>query len=310
MKIASNSLVVQLAGDLSLSSARASLAVATFFWAGNFIVGRALRHDMAPLELNFWRWLIALAALLPFTISALWLARAHIARNLGFVALLAPTGVVIPHMCVYAALATTSAVNALLLMSLAPLLIGLGDWALFGESMRRQQWLGMAVAFSGAVTLIARGDVDALLNLQTSRGDLWMVPAVLSVAAQALLLKRSPAELAQGPLLTASVIAALGMMLPVMLLMSGGLRAPPSGITVLASLLYIGVFASAAAFLLWNRGVARLGPGRSAPFLYLMPVYGSIMAGVLLGEAVHTFQYLGGGLVFLGLWLVRRKRTA
>jgi drug/metabolite transporter (DMT)-like permease len=293
----------------SLAPARASLAIATLLWAGNFIVGRALRDDMAPLELNFWRWLIALAALLPFTAHSLWRARSVILQNTGFVALLALTGVVVPHACVYAALASTSAINALLLMSIAPLLIGLGDWAFFGQSLRKLQWSGMGLAFAGAITVIARGDLATLATLQSGKGDLWMVPAVLSVAAQALLLKRSPAAIGQAPLLAASVVAALAMMLPI-LWMAGGPSVPPSGVKVIASLLYVGVLASAAAFLLWNRGVAQLGPGRAAPFLYLMPVYGSILAGVLLGESIQNFQYIGGGLVFLGLWLARRRPTA
>ncbi len=217
--------------------------------------------------------------------------------------MLAITGVVAPHTCVYAALGTTSAVNALLMMSVAPLLIHVGDWAIFGAPMHKRQWLGMTVALTGAAILIARGDVGTLVALRFGKGDLWMIPAVCSVAAQALLLKRSPDSIGQAPLLAASVIAAL-----VMMLMSGSPIVPPSGTKLVARLLYVGVLASAAAFCLWNRGVARLGPGRSGPFLYLMPVYGSILSGVLLGEAARDFQNAGGALVFPGLWLAGRRR--
>lgn len=292
--------------EQSLLFARAALAIATLLWAGNFIAGRALRHEMAPLELNFWRWLVALAALLPFTASSLWRGRRFLMRNGGFIGLLALTGVVVPHTCVYAALGAASAVNALLLMSVAPLLIHVGDWAIFGAPMHKRQWLGMTVALTGAAILIARGDVSTLVSLRFGKGDLWMIPAVFSVATQALLLKCSPDSIGQAPLLAASVIAALVMMLP-MMLMSGSPIVPPSGTRLVAGLLYVGVLASAAAFLLWNRGVARLGPGRSGPFLYLMPVYGSILSGVLLGEAARNFQYVGGALVFLGLWLAGRR---
>lgn len=307
MPVASASSARRSGEEQSLLFARVALAIATLLWAGNFIAGRALRHEMAPLELNFWRWLVALAALLPFTLGSLWRGRALILRNGGFIGLLALTGVVVPHTCVYAALGATSAVNALLLMSVAPLLIHVGDWAIFGETMHKRQWLGMTVALTGAAILIARGDASTLVSLRFGKGDLWMIPAVFSVAAQALLLKRSPDSIGQAPLLAASVIAALVMMLP-MMLMSGSPIVPPSGTRLVAGLLYVGVLASAAAFLLWNRGVARMGPGRSGPFLYLMPVYGSILSGVLLGEAARNFQYAGGALVFLGLWLAGRRR--
>ncbi len=160
--------------------------------------------------------------------------------------------------------AASAGASLMLSMSVAPLLINVGDWAVFGEPMHKRQWLGITVALTVAAILVARGDIGTLVNLRFGKGDLWMMPAVFSVAAQALLLKRSPGSIGQAPLLAASVIAALVMMLP-MMLMSGSPIGPPSGTKLVAGLLYIGVLASAAALLLWNRGVAQLGPGRSGP---------------------------------------------
>jgi drug/metabolite transporter (DMT)-like permease len=107
----------------------------------------------------------------------------------------------------------------------------------------------------------------------------------------------------QGPLLAASIAAALLIMLP-LLLLRGELALPTDG-PVLASLAYIGVMASAMAFLLWNRGVASIGAARAALFMYLMPLYGSVLAFAFLGDAVQSFQAAGGALVLLGLWLAR-----
>jgi drug/metabolite transporter (DMT)-like permease len=41
------------------------LSLTSLIWAGNFIVGRALRADISAVELNLWRWLLALLILLP-----------------------------------------------------------------------------------------------------------------------------------------------------------------------------------------------------------------------------------------------------
>jgi drug/metabolite transporter (DMT)-like permease len=183
--------------------------------------------------------------------------------------------------------------------------MALGAAIFFGQSVQRRQWLGMAVSMGGAVTLIVGGSVEALVALRPGRGDLWMMPAVAGAAAHVLLLKRSPPGVTQGPLLTASVIAALALMLP-FLLWRGDLALPADG-RVLASLAYIGVLASALAFFLWNRGVARVGPGRAAPYMYLMPMYGSLLSFMVLGEAVQCFQYAGGCLVLVGLWVARPR---
>lgn len=286
-------------------SPQIGLAAATFLWAGNFIVGRALREAIDPLELNFWRWLIALAVLLPFTAVGLrseWrLLRGHI----GLVLALGLTGIAVPHICIYTALQTTSPVNALLLLNLVPLLIAVGNKILFGQQVQRWQWAGTALSMAGAVTLIVRGSVESLLALELGRGDLWMLPAVAGAAGHVLLIKRTPLGVDQGPLLTASIAAALGLMLPILLL-RGDLTIPTDS-RILWSLGYIGVLASALGFLLWNRGVARLGPVRAAPYMYLMPMYGSVLSFLVLGEAVQGFQYAGGCLVLMGLWVARPK---
>jgi drug/metabolite transporter (DMT)-like permease len=285
------------------STAQAGLLAATFLWAGNFIVGRALRGLIDPLELNFWRWSIALAVLLPITGVSLASQWPTLRRHLGLVAALGLAGIAVPHACIYTALQTTSPVNALLLLNLAPLLITLGSWTLFGIPVSRRQWLGIAVSLVGAAALIVRGSLAALLALELTPGDLWMLPAIAGAAAHALLLKRTPAGVTQAPLLCASVVAALAIMLP-LLLWRGPLVVPTSA-PILWSLGYVGVLASAVAFWLWNRGVVRLGPARAGPYLYLMPVYGSIFSVLLLGEGVQAFQCVGGALVVAGLWLTR-----
>jgi drug/metabolite transporter (DMT)-like permease len=289
-------------------SPQAGLAAATLLWSGNFVVGRGLRDAIDPLELNFWRWSIALVVLLPFTAAGLARQWRSMRQHVGLVSALGLTGIALPHTCIYAALQTTSAVNALLLLNLTPLLVALGTRILFGEPIYRWQWIGMSISLAGAVLLLVQGSAEALLALAPTRGDLWMLPAVAGAAAHVLLLRQTPAGATQGPLLAASIAAALAMMLP--LLLWRGELAVPAGVRLLAGLAYIGVPASALAFLLWNRGVARIGPPRAAPFMYLMPVYGSLLSLLVLGEPVQGFQYAGGALVLLGLWLARPPRRS
>jgi len=289
-----------------LASPPAGLALATLLWSGNFVIGRALRDAIDPLELNFWRWLVALAALLPFTGAAVVRQWPLLRGNLLLVVALGLTGLAVPHACIYTALRTTTAVNALLLLNLTPLLVALGAWAFFGQAMRRGHWAGLALSMAGAVTLIVSGRFEALLGLESRRGDLWMLPAIASAAAHVLLLRRTPAGLAQGPLLAASAAAALMLMSP-LLLWRGDLTLTVDA-RVLWGLAYIGILASALAFWLWNRGVAAVGPVRSAGYMFLMPLYAALLSFVLLGEAVQAWQLVGGALVLLGLWFARLQR--
>jgi drug/metabolite transporter (DMT)-like permease len=292
----------------SEASARAGwthvgLAIAALLWAGNFIAGRALRGDIGPLELNVWRWTIALAVLLPFYARTMWRQRSLLREHAGLVLALGITGVVVPHVCIYAALRSTQVVNALLLLTLTPILIIIGARVIYGRLMKPVQVFGMVISLCGAVALIARGNLAVITTLQYGSGDLWMLPAVLAAAAQALLLKRSPPHIAQGPLLAASIMAALALMVPAGLLF--GNMVLPRGGRVVGSLAYIGIFASAAAFMLWNRGVARVGPARAAPYLFLMPLYGSALSYLILAEPLEAYQGLAGVAVMIGVWLAR-----
>jgi len=283
---------------------RAGLALATFLMAGNFIAGRALRGEIDPLAMNFWRWLIAFVALAPFLAASAVKHGPLLRRHAGFVATLGLTGFVVPHTCNYFALQTTTAVNALLLMNLVPLGVTLGAAALYGQPVRPAQWLGLGVSLLGAAGLIVRFDPQVLRSLQLTPGDLWMLPAAASVALHILLLRRTPAGLPQGPLLLGSAFAAVLLMLPGMLLGGAGQWQVPAH--AWPSLLYIGIGASAIAFVLWNRGVAEVGPQRAAPFMYLMPLYGSLLSVLLLAESPQPYQLAGAALVLSGLWLAGR----
>jgi drug/metabolite transporter (DMT)-like permease len=50
----------------AVTSPSLALTLATLFWSGNFIAGRALRSHIDPVTLNFARWLIALILFAPF----------------------------------------------------------------------------------------------------------------------------------------------------------------------------------------------------------------------------------------------------
>ncbi len=291
-----------------LRSPALGLALAALFWSGNFIVGRALRGVIPPLSLNFWRWLIALAILLPFCWSGLRLHGPALLRAWKPIAALGLSGLAVFHTCVYQALVTTSAVNALLLLSLAPLLIALGAHLFYAEALSAQQGLGIAVSLAGAVTLIARGQFSHLLDLRFGAGDLWMLLAVLVWTVYSLLLRHRPAGVPQTVLLCACSVAAVLFMLPLQLWLSAHGAGWQVSASALASLLYVSLFASVLAFLFWNQGVAKLGPSRSGVFIHLMPVYGAALAFLFLGEGVQWFQWVGGALVFAGLALMNWQR--
>ena len=292
----------------ALLAPQVGLVAATLFWSGNFVVGRAIRGEIEPLALNFWRWAIAALVLAPFVRRNFVQQWPLLRKHWLYVTILGLTGLAIPHTCSYYAVQTTTPVNALLILIMMPVFVALGAWRFLEQRIAALQWAGIALALVGAASILVRWDLSVLMHLRLNRGDLWMLPAVVCSSTHTLLLKKTPAGVAQGPLLLASMLAALVAMAPLVALT--GARHLAAIASLWPAALYIGICASAAAFFLWNRGVVRIGPERAAPLMYMMPVYASLLATVFLGEAVQPYQLAGGALVVVGLWLSRSRRKS
>lgn len=287
------------------AGAALALSLASLFWAGNFVAGRALRDDADPVTLNVLRWLLCLILLLPLAGPGLLRHGRAVRREWRLFLALGATGIAAFHTMVYLALTETTAVNALLILTLTPVLILAGSALSGQERPTGAQWLGTLVSLGGALVLVTRGDPAALGALRLNAGDLWMLGAVAAWAAYSLLLRRRPRDLPQDVTLAATIVAALLILAPILLLQPAAPRFEATPAT-LAALGYIAVFASLVAFLLWSYGVDAIGPAQAGQFLNLMPVFGAALAVMLLGERITAPQVAGAALVFAGLLLVQR----
>ncbi len=290
-----------------LRSPALALALAALFWSGNFVAGRALRGHVDPVTLNFMRWLIALAVMAPFVWRSTAASLPVLRREWPLILALGATGIASFHTLVYLALQSTTATNALLMLSLAPIMTLLGSAAFGIERPTRRQLGGASISIAGAGVLITRGNLTGLLAQGLSIGDLWMLLAVVIWAAYSLLLRHRPADLPSPVALAASIAAALAMMMPCLVF---GAQAPATAlgsVPVLLSIGYIALFASAIAFLLWIRGVSQLGPVRAGQFVHLMPIFGTGLAFIVLGEVPTLVQVAGAVLVLSGIAFVERR---
>lgn len=282
------------------------LILAIFFWSLNFVLGRAVREEIPPVGLAFWRWAIAGLLVTPFAWRQVRRDWAAIRRAWAPLALLSFLGVAAFNTLIYVGLQTTVALNAFLLQSLMPVLIVGLSFGIFRESATLGQIVGLLVSMMGAVWIIARGDVGALLDLRLAAGDLVIFVAVVSYAGYSVLLRLKPRI---GPMafLFVTFVPGAWMLLPVYLWESWT-RAPVEASTVaVASIAYVAVFPSIVSFLFFNRGVELAGANRASVYLHLMPLFGAVLAVVLLGEALRSFHIVGGAAIGLGIVLATRR---
>jgi drug/metabolite transporter (DMT)-like permease len=284
------------------------LATAALMWSGNWIAGRALREAYDPVELNFFRWAIAVVVLAPFALPGLRGKALVIRGNLKLLCLLAFTGVALFQSMVYLGLRTTTAVNAVLINSSLPLFILLCSWAIERERPTARQAAGMLVSLAGILVIVSRGDPGNLLRLELQPGDGWILLAMPVWGIYSVLLKRRPPELSGVPLMF--VLSVLGLLMLAPLLVAGTLRAPPAMPTVPQALgvLYMGVAASVLGFMFWNKGVAVVGANAAGFTLHLLPAFGTLLAIAFLGESFGAFHAAGIATILAGVALATLGR--
>lgn len=283
------------------------LVLTPLFWAGNAVVARGTVEDIPPLSMSFWRWIIALAILLPFGLPGVWRHRQIIRQYFGSMLALATFSVAAFNSLLYFAATTTTATNIALINATIPIFVALLAWILLGDRTRPIQALGIALAITGIVTVVARGDLSVLTGLQAQPGDLIMVVAVFSWGLFSVLLRRQAVPLPALTFLTTQILLGTLVILPFYLtdlfFFAGGFDL--SRDTALP-LLYFAIFPGILAYGFWNHGVHKIGPARAAIFMYLTPVFASVLASVFLKESLGVFHVIGGLLILVGLLLATR----
>ncbi|HRD66396.1 MAG TPA: DMT family transporter [Candidatus Competibacter sp.] len=279
------------------------LVLTTLFWSGNFVLGRAVHAVFTPFTLSFWRWAVALAILLPFVWSSLRRQKPLLRRHGPILFLLSVLGVVNFNTFVYIGLQSTTATNAVIMLSVTPVLIVALSFLLLRQTVTGWQALGIAVSLAGVLVIVGRGELQSLLARRFNFGDLWILAAVFSWALYSVCLRWRPAEIE--PLNFQAATMMLGMVVLVPLYgwdLIHGRTVAITGTTV-ASVLYLALFPSILAYIFWNRAVAELGANRTGQFLHLMPAFGAILAMLFLGERLYGFHFIGIILISLGIWL-------
>lgn len=284
------------------------LVLAVSFWAGNFILGRAVRADIPPIALAFWRWAGASLLISGPATPVLRKDWGTIRQHWPILLLLAATGVAAFNTLVYTGLQYTVAINAFLLQALMPILIVIFSFVLFRVRLQARQAVGVLLCLTGAVVIIVQGNLRTLAALSFNPGDLLVLTAVACYAAYSVLLRNRPPI---HPLSFVAVTFVLGtlMLLPLYLWETWTVRSLTLNRLTLMSIAYVAVFPSIISYLCYNRGVERIGANRAGLFLYLMPVFGSLMAVVFLDEAFYPYHWVGILLIALGLFSNLRTRS-
>ena len=291
------------------TSAWPLLIFANLFWAGNIVLARYVAGHVPPLTLSCVRWIGVFLILLPFAWPHLKRDWDALRASLPLMVLLSATGFAFNNAISYWALQYTQALNALLMQSAGPLFVALWSLALFGTRLTGGQLAGIVISLIGVLTIILRGDFSALAGIRPNRGDMMFAGSLLSFGLYSALMTRRPVT-HQLSLICFTTGCGAVLLLPFSIWeYFSGLTLKLDVLTS-ATLVYVVIFPSTLAYLFFNRGIALIGPNRAAPFLHLVPVFGSAMAILLLGEQPRLFHLVGYLLVLAGVVIASRQASA
>ena len=291
----------------------ALLALCMLIWAGSVVTGRAAAGQVPPALFTAVRWCGALVLALPFGWTHLrwdWAAlraRWWVAAVLGFL------GVALYNSLVYRGLHDTTAVNALLLQSAAPLLILVVAFLLFGQRPGALEVVAILLSAAGVVVIAAQASWTELERLRFNPGDTLVLIAVVAYAAYSALLRLKPAVHPVSLLIATMVFGDVFLVPLAWAEYAAGGRLVVTVLSV-SSLVYAVVGPAFVAYLCYNRGIELLGAARAGQYTHLMPAFGIVLAVLFLGERLHLYHLLGMGLIGAGLvladWSARRRLAA
>jgi drug/metabolite transporter (DMT)-like permease len=280
-------------------------------WAGAIITGRMVAGSVPPLSVNFWRWAVGFVLIAPFGLPGLlrsWpVVRAHwrVLVFLGFANMTAFGSLL------FVGLEMTQAINGALLQGSMSITIVAMSFALLGVRINPAQGFGIACALLGVVTIVSRGDAGALLALQLNVGDVVIWVGVLFYSLYSVYLPRAPKNLSLVEIMTALCFVGATLSLPLYLweaLAQG--RPTPLDATALWSVGYLAVFPSVLAQIFWALAIGRIGVNTASYFIYLSPVFGTLLGVGLLHEIFAWYHLAGIVFIFAGIYLGTKRGPA
>jgi drug/metabolite transporter (DMT)-like permease len=283
---------------INLITGIAYINLATFVWATNMVLGRWLRDAIGPLSLSAGRFIVA-SMLFAVLVRQLPQQERHLGKDRWMLIAMAMTGTVLFSPVLYFGLHYTTAVNCTIINGLSPLVTCLIAAWLINEPLSGRQTGGAIMGLIGVGVLISGGSVEVWSAASLNIGDFIVLVSVLiwafySVFASKVLRHRSSlSATALSTFIGTPVLCILALVeiqnIPLNMDLKTGL-----------AVIYLGIVPAAIGFYSWNKGVARLGPGRATVFINTLPLYGALLGFLFLNEHIGLAHMIGGTLIIGG----------
>lgn len=283
------------------------MIIATLCWGGNAVAGKLAVGHVSPMVLTFLRWAIAVAVITAISLPHLRRDWPVVKTRLPYFFALGAVGYTCFNATLYTALKHTSAINVAVIQAGIPMVIFALNFALFRTRIFAGQIIGFILTITGVSLLASHGDLLSLLHLDMNIGDAIMLLAVLSYAIYTVMLRWKPV-VNWRTLMAIPAMAALVSSVPLLLWEVSQETAQWPDAKGWVITVYTALFASLVAQIFFIMGVERIGPNRAGLFINLIPVFGTFLSVLILGEILHPYQLIALLLTLTGIAVAERKK--
>ena len=282
------------------------LALLSAIWGASYLLIKYAIRDLPEPMVVFARTALAAVAILIYIRwrePAAWHRLGDARRRPGMAFLLGLTAIGAPFLLItYGERTVPSGLTAVLIAA-APIFIAI--FAPFldrSEVMSPIQWVGLMIGLVGVGLLVG---IEQIHSLGAFLGAMAMIAAAASYGVSGFILKRGYPGFP--PVVTSFFSIATSAVIALPLVVADPPREVPGGLAIF-SVFILGLFGTAAAFVLYYQLIAEIGFGRASVVAYTIPPVSLIYGSLLLDESITMAMVGGMFLILVGVALIARGR--
>jgi len=281
------------------------LTLATLLWGGNSVAGKLASFDWQPFTITSARWLLTALLLLPFAWPHLKRDWQILTTDWKTLAALGAFGMALFNLLMYLALNHTSAINVSIEQASMPVMIMLANFVLFSQRTSALQITGLICSIVGVLVTTTGGKPWLFFTEGLNFGDAVMLLACVFYAGYTIGLRWRP-KVHWLTFIWMISVSAFAMTIPFFVweIQQQPFTLPPAKGWLVVG--YVIIFPTIVSQIFYARGVELIGGNRAGQFINLVPIFGSLLAILILKEKFHWYHAAGLIMVVGGIWLAEK----
>ncbi|NJR12998.1 MAG: DMT family transporter [Phyllobacteriaceae bacterium] len=279
------------------------LTITMLAWGGNAVAGKLAVGHVSPMMLTFGRWSLAIVFIWLLAWREVRKDWPVIRANLPYLLLMGMVGYTLFNALFYTAANYTSGINLALEQAAIPLFIFIGNLLVFRIATTSRQMIGFGLTVIGVILTVTHGNPLNLMKSGLNFGDFLMLIAVLIYAGYSIALKSRP-EMHWKSFFTIMVTSAFITSIPFAAWeIASDKVIYPFGLQGALVVLYAAILPSIVSQIFFILAVEKLGANISGLYINLVPIFGTLLSVLILGEPLgwhHGIALLlvTGGIVY------------